>query len=80
MSLLVLNRAIVEQVVSVKLLILALYLFIGLVFYFWFVVGKRIYKLDEGTIGVPLSFRLLILPGTILLWPFLWKNYKAKAK
>lgn len=80
MNLLVLNRAMVEQVVSIKLLILAGYLFIGLLFYFWFVVGKRIYKIDDSTNGAPLSFRLLILPGTILLWPFLWKTYKSRAK
>jgi hypothetical protein len=45
-----------------------IYLGIGLVFSLWFVsVGAK--KIDEGMEGTPFHFKLILIPGSILIWP-----------
>ncbi|MGD1961148.1 MAG: hypothetical protein ACFB2Y_19995 [Fulvivirga sp.] len=44
-----------------------IYLLIGLVFSIWFALaGAKI--LDDGVAGTPWRFKLIIIPGAILLW------------
>ena len=55
---------------------IGVYLLIGLIFALIFVVFG-VSKVDQDAKGSGLGFRLIILPGTILLWPFLllkWIN------
>jgi len=64
--------------IATTLLLFALiYLLIGFVFAIWFVF-RKVKQLDEQTAGAPLFFRVLILPGSILLWIFLWKKIREK--
>jgi hypothetical protein len=35
------------------------------------VLPRRVLRLDPGLAGAPLAVRLLIAPGTVLLWPLL---------
>lgn len=47
-----------------------LYLSFGLLFAVWF-VSFAVQRLDEAARGAGIGFRLLILPGTVALWPML---------
>ena len=46
------------------------YLLAGFVFAVWFAF-KKVNHFDEEAKGAPLTFRLLIIPGSALLWIFL---------
>lgn len=61
------------------LYILLLYLFIGIISAFWFSFFK-VRKIDEGAIGAPLGFRLIIIPATILLWPCVLQKIRSHKK
>lgn len=64
--------------VNTALILALLYLVAGLVFAFFF-LGKGIEKVDPAAHGSGRGFRLIILPGTIALWPLLlkkWMNVK----
>lgn len=61
------------MVAEVFLFILVSYLVLGLVFsFFFFVKGAKI--LDPVVAVSGFSFRLLLVPASILLWPFLLKK------
>ena len=59
-----------EKAVSFILFLAGLYLLLGLLFALAFLT-KGITKVDEDVQGTGLGFRLLILPGLVLLWPAL---------
>ncbi len=46
------------------------YLMVGAVFALWFVFF-RVHHLDHGAENTPIGFKLLIIPGSILLWPYI---------
>ncbi|MBV6652865.1 MAG: hypothetical protein KI786_03865 [Mameliella sp.] len=50
------------------------YTLIGLAFGIWFVF-KGISKVDAGMNGSNWKLRLLLLPGTIGLWPLMLRKY-----
>ena len=55
---------------SALLMVTAAYLVAGTVFALYFVtIG--VMKLDKAARGTSIFFRLLISPGTIVLWPYL---------
>ncbi len=57
---------------------IGLYVASGLVFGIVFVT-RLIRTVDEGSAGSPWTFRLVILPGCIVLWPILlWKYFKVR--
>jgi len=60
----------IEILVDIFLICLGLYLVIGLIFSLYFVF-RGIVKLDEGVKDSPWHFRLLIWPGSVLLWSVL---------
>jgi len=65
-----------ELVVSMILLALVVYLMIGVLFTIAFQI-KGLHTIDEATHGSPIGFRLIIIPGCVLLWPALlvrWIN------
>ena len=64
-----------ESIVGIIFLLLALYLIAGFVFYI-LLLRKGMKAMDEAAEGVKLGFKLLILPGTLFLWPFLWATWK----
>lgn len=64
-----------ESIVGIVFLLFGLYLLAGFVFYFIF-LSKGMKSMDEATEGVKLGFKLLILPGTLFLWPFLLAKWK----
>ncbi len=53
---------------------IGLYLASGLVFGIAFVT-RLIHAVDEGSAGSSWTFRLMILPGCIVLWPLLLRKY-----
>jgi hypothetical protein len=66
---------------AINILVIAFYsyLLIGLLFALWF-VAKGVNSVDEGMHHVPWGVRLLLIPGSVLLWVVLLKKYlKAKA-
>lgn len=60
--------------VYIILAIVAIYLFAGLVFAIPFVI-KGVAKIDEGAHGSTWGFRIIIIPGVIVFWPWLLKKW-----
>lgn len=56
-----------------------IYLLIGFLFALLFAF-KGVGKIDEEAKDVPLSFRLLIIPGSMAFWPLLLKNWIKNTK
>ncbi|MGK2861129.1 MAG: hypothetical protein ACSLE0_04310 [Chitinophagaceae bacterium] len=56
------------------LTVLGIYLFMGVLFAIPFIF-KGVLKIDEGAHGSGWGFRIIIIPGTILFWPFLLKKW-----
>lgn len=62
------------MIVSIILIIVAVYLAAGFLFAIPFVL-KGVAKIDEGAHGATWGFRIIIIPGTIVFWPFLLKRW-----
>jgi len=58
---------------------LIVYLLGGILFALLF-IARLIHKVDEGSIGAPWSFRLIIFPGCVILWPLLLMKYLTTVK
>lgn len=56
-------------------LIIYTYLFLGSLFAIYFSFYK-IRKVDSAAVHAPIGFKLIILPGLILLWPLIIKIKK----
>lgn len=68
------------MLVSILLLIIEVHLIAGIVFAVFF-LNKGIQKVDAAATGSGWGFRLVILPGIIVLWPVLlnkWSKVKNK--
>jgi len=62
------------NIVTIILLIAAVYLVTGLIFGIAF-ISKGVTKIDEAARGSGWGFRLIILPGSIIFWPVLLKKW-----
>lgn len=56
---------------DVILSLAAAYAGLGLLFALYFIT-RGAARVDPAAQGAPIGFRLLILPGSIALWPALW--------
>jgi len=68
------------MIIEILLLIVVVYLLCGFIFSIPFVI-KGITAIDEGAHGSSIGFRIIIMPGVIVFWPFLlkrWVNAKSK--
>ena len=59
-----------ETVVLIILVAVVVYVSLGALFTILFQI-KGLHKIDEATHGSPIGFRLIIIPGCVLLWPVL---------
>jgi len=63
-----------EQVVISILIVMSFYLVSGLLFSILFlIIGLQ--RVDDGTNETSLFFKMLILPGVVLLWPLLLQKW-----
>jgi hypothetical protein len=62
------------NIVTIVLLVVAVYLVAGLIFGIAF-ISKGVTKIDEAAQGSGWGFRLIILPGSIVFWPVLLKKW-----
>ena len=62
------------QIVEISVTIFYAYLVIGLLFGLWFVF-KGVQKVDTGMKDIKWILRLMILPGTMALWPIMLRKY-----
>lgn len=62
------------EIVRILVWLFYAYLIIGFLFSIWF-VSKGVEKVDEGMVGAKWSLRLLLLPGSMLLWMSMLKKY-----
>jgi hypothetical protein len=60
--------------VEVVLIIVAIYLLLGVLFVFPFLM-KGLTKVDEGAHGGTIGFKIIIIPGVIVLWPVLLRKW-----
>jgi hypothetical protein len=63
-----------ENLVSLLLTILGIYLLIGLLFALAFVFAG-VKKVDPAAANAGLGFKLIILPGAMVFWPLLLKRW-----
>jgi hypothetical protein len=69
------------MIVEVVLIVAAIYLGCGLIFAIPFIL-KGVTVIDEGADGSSIGFRIIIIPGVIVFWPFLlkkWINVKSNS-
>ncbi|MFY0593848.1 hypothetical protein [Roseivirga sp.] len=64
-----------ETLASILLIVLGLYILIGLIFYIPF-IKTGVHKIDGGVKDAPVFMKILILPGTVALWPILLNKVK----
>lgn len=68
------------MIIEVILLTIVAYLLCGLLFVVPFII-KGVMIIDEGVKGSSIGFRIIIIPGVIVFWPFLLKKWiKAKSQ
>lgn len=63
-----------STIASIFLILLGIYVLLGFLFVFPFVF-KGATQIDEAAHETGWGFRLLIIPGTIALWPVLLKKW-----
>ena len=67
------------MIITILLFVVAAYLFCGLIFAIPF-IAKGIAVVDAGAHGSSIGFRIIIIPGVIVFWPFLLRKWiKAKS-
>ena len=54
--------------------IIGVYLALGFIFMIPF-IAKGINKIEEGAHGSGVGFRIIIIPGVIIFWPVLLRNW-----
>ena len=62
------------MIVEIILIVVLIYLALGFLFAIPFVI-KGVHKVDEGAHGGSISFRIIIIPGTMVFWPVLLKKW-----
>ena len=70
------------MIVEIIFIVVTIYLVCGLIFTIPFVI-KGVSDIDEGARGSSSGFRIIIIPGTIVFWPFLlkkWIGIKSKSR
>ena len=69
-----------QLIVTIILIVLAVYLICGVVFTFFF-IARGLEKIDEDAPGSSWGFRLIIIPGCIVFWVVLLNKWlKASQK
>lgn len=63
-----------QMVIEIIFMLIAIYLLLGLLFAIAFVI-KGVEVVDEGAHGGSIGFRIIIIPGTMVFWPFLLKRW-----
>jgi len=63
--------------VEILLIIAAIYLVLGVLFVIPFLM-KGLNKVDEGANGSTIGFKIIIIPGVIVLWPVLLSKWMKK--
>ena len=62
------------MIVTILLTVIGLYLLLGFLFAIPFVING-VQKIDHGANGGSIGFRIIIIPGTMVFWPFLLKKW-----
>lgn len=66
---------IIENSITYMLWLFLLYISLGIIFCIAFLI-KGIDTIDENVPGSSWGFKIIIIPGVILLWPALLKKWK----
>ena len=64
---------------QIILIIVVVYLLLGVLFVIPFLI-KGLAKVDEGTHGSTIGFKIIIIPGVVVFWPFLLKKWMRPVK
>jgi hypothetical protein len=67
------------QAAQVILAVVGAYIGAGLLFGAVFIT-RSVHRMDHAARGAPWTFRLLILPGVVALWPVLWRRIAQSRK
>jgi hypothetical protein len=62
------------MIITIIFTVILIYLFCGLVFTLAFVT-RGAGKIDEGAKNSTIGFKIIIIPGTMVFWPFLLNKW-----
>ena len=65
--------------VQIILILILFYLLLGVLFVIPFLM-KGLTKIDEGTHGSTIGFKIIIIPGVIVFWPALLRKWRKNLK
>ena len=65
--------------IEIALIIVLIYLGLGILFVIPFLL-KGLTKVDEGTHGGTIGFKIIIIPGVIVFWPVLLNKWMKVVK
>lgn len=65
------------QVADMLVSVFYAYLIVGFLFGLWFIF-RGVQKIDDGMEEAKIGLRLLLLPGSVLLWPLMAKKFSKK--
>ena len=62
------------MIIEIILIVVGIYLLLGVLFVIPFLL-KGLTKVDEGTHGSTIGFKIIIIPGVIVFWPALLSKW-----
>jgi len=62
------------MIIEIILIVVGIYLLLGVLFVIPFLL-KGLTKVDEGTHGSTIGFKIIIIPGVIVFWPVLLSKW-----
>ena len=65
--------------VEAILIIAVVYLLLGVLFVIPFLM-KGLTKVDKGALGSTVGFKIIIVPGVIVLWPLMLRKWLAASR
>jgi hypothetical protein len=65
--------------IAISLILVSIYLLAGLLFAIAFVI-KGVEKIDQAAHGSSFGFRVIIIPGAMIFWPWLLKKWVRSSK
>jgi len=62
------------MILQIILAVCYIYLLCGFVFALVFIISG-VEKIDDAAIGSSFGFKMIIIPGAMILWPVLWRKW-----
>ena len=64
-----------EKIIQFKVYLILGYIILGIIFSFFF-YAKGMKKVDKVSNGSTIGFKLIVFPGVVTFWPFLFSKWR----